>query len=105
MALAVSRRPLNAEARVRFRVGPCVICGGESGTGTSFSPSASIFPCQFHSTDAPLKAEWAPEPVWTGTENLAPTGFRSPDRPARSESPYRLRYSGLQYKNSKKYNY
>ena len=29
---------------------------------------------------------WAPGPVWTGVENLAPTGIRSPDRPARSES-------------------
>jgi hypothetical protein len=36
------------------------------------------------------EAEWAPGPVWTGAENLAPTGIRSPDRPARSESLYRL---------------
>ena len=35
-----------------------------------------------------------PGPVWTGTENLSPTGIRSPDRPAHSESPYRVRYSG-----------
>ena len=32
------------------------------------------------------KAGWAPGPVWTGVKNLAPTGIRSPDRPARSES-------------------
>ena len=31
---------------------------------------------------------------WTGTENLASTGIRSPDRPARSESLYRLSYPG-----------
>jgi len=31
-------------------------------------------------------------PVWTGAEYLAPTGLRSLDRPARSESPYRLSY-------------
>ena len=37
-------------------------------------------------------AEWAPGPVWTGAENLAPTGIRSPDRPGRSQSLYRLRY-------------
>jgi hypothetical protein len=30
----------------------------------------------------------APAPVWTGVENLAPTGIRSPNRPARSESLY-----------------
>jgi hypothetical protein len=29
---------------------------------------------------------WAPGPVWAGTENLAPTGIRSPNRPVRSES-------------------
>jgi len=37
-------------------------------------------------------AGWAPGPVWTGEENLAPTGIRFPDRPSRSESLYRLRY-------------
>ena len=29
---------------------------------------------------------WASEPVWIGAENLSPTGIRSPDLPARSES-------------------
>ena len=32
------------------------------------------------------EARYAPGPVWTVAENLAPTGIRSPDRPARSES-------------------
>ena len=36
----------------------------------------------------------APRPFWTGGKNLAPTGIRSPDRPARSESLYRLSYPG-----------
>jgi hypothetical protein len=42
----------------------------------------------------------APGPVWTCTKNLAPNGIRSPDRPARSQSLYRLSYPGpigLQY--------
>ena len=38
-----------------------------------------------------------PGPVWTGAENLAQTGIRSPDRPARSESLYRLSYPGPPY--------
>ena len=33
-------------------------------------------------------AEWALETVWIGAENLTPTGIRSPDLPARSESLY-----------------
>ena len=52
-AQAVSRQPLTAEARVRSRVSPCEICG-QGGTGTRFSPSTSVFPCQLLSTGAPL---------------------------------------------------
>ena len=37
-------------------------------------------------------ARWAPGPILTGTENLASTGIRSPDRPDRSQSLYRLHY-------------
>jgi hypothetical protein len=45
MAQVVSRRPLTMEAWVRARVNPCGICGGQSGTGTGFSPSSSVLPC------------------------------------------------------------
>jgi len=38
------------------------------------------------------EAGWAPGPVWTGAESLTPTGIRYPDRPARSQSLYRLSY-------------
>jgi len=34
----------------------------------------------------------APGPVWIGAKKLDPTGIRSPDRPAPSQSLYRLRY-------------
>jgi hypothetical protein len=41
------------------------------------------------------EAGWAPGPVWTGAENLAPQPrFDPPDRPARSESLCRLSYPG-----------
>jgi hypothetical protein len=48
MAQVVSHRPLTAEARVTS----CGICGAQRGTGTDFSPSSSVFPCQYHSTVA-----------------------------------------------------
>ena len=35
------------------------------------------------------EAGWAPEPVWTGAENVAPTYIRSPARPVHSKSLYR----------------
>ena len=38
------------------------------------------------------EAGWVPGPVWTGEENLALTGIRSPDRQARRQSLYRLSY-------------
>jgi len=41
-----------------------------------------------------LEAGWAPGPVWKGVEKLAPTGIRSPDRPASSDSLYRQSYPG-----------
>jgi hypothetical protein len=40
------------------------------------------------------EAGWVRMPVWTVAENLVPTGTRSPDRPARSQSLYRLSYPG-----------
>jgi hypothetical protein len=43
MAQVVSRRPLTVEARVRSRVSPCGVCGGQSGTGIGFSPSCRFF--------------------------------------------------------------
>ena len=49
----VQRLCPHAEAQVRSKVSPCEICGGQSVTGRCFSPSASVFPCQYHSTNAP----------------------------------------------------
>jgi hypothetical protein len=50
MAQVVSRRSLTAEARVRARVNPCEICGGQRGTGTGISPVSSVLPSQYNST-------------------------------------------------------
>lgn len=43
-----------AEARVRYLVIPCKICGGQCGTRTDFSQSTgtSVFPSLYHSTNA-----------------------------------------------------
>jgi hypothetical protein len=48
MPQAVSSRALTAQARVCTWVSLCRICGGQSGTGTEFSPSSSVFRCQFN---------------------------------------------------------
>jgi hypothetical protein len=57
-------RRLLAEARVRSRVSPCGICGRQSGTGTGFSPSTLVFPCQFHSTGALLHGKRKKLPIF-----------------------------------------
>ena len=46
-------RRSGAEAWVQNQVSLCEICGGQSGTVTGFSPSTSVIPYQYHSTDAP----------------------------------------------------
>jgi hypothetical protein len=47
MAQVVSCWPLIADTRDHAQVNPCGICGGQSGTGTGFSLSSSVFPCQY----------------------------------------------------------
>ena len=61
----------------------------ERGWGVSVTPRPFFTPGK---DLVPIVREngWAPGPVWTGAENLASTGVRSPDRPARSQSLYRL---------------
>ena len=59
--------------------------GGQRHAPAAFTPGKDTVPIV-------QGAGWAPGPVWIGAENLAPTGIRSPDLPARSESLYRLSY-------------
>ena len=53
-----------------------------------------LYPQERYPVPIVQEAGWAPGPVWTGAENLAATGIRSPDFSARSESLYRLIYRG-----------
>jgi len=53
-----------------------------------------LYPQKREAIPIAQEAGWAPGPLWTCRENLAPTGFRSPDRPNRSESLYRLSNTG-----------
>ena len=65
--------------------------GTTRGWGVSVTPR-SLFTSRKDPVPIVQKARWAPGPVWTRAENLAVTGIRSPDCPARSQSQYRLRY-------------
>jgi hypothetical protein len=64
--------------------------GTRRGWGVSVTPQLLFTPGK---DPAPIvqEAGLAAGTVWTSAENLAPTGIRSPDRPARSQSLYRLR--------------
>ena len=64
----------------------------EGGEGSASRPDRSLPPGK---DPVPIvqEAGWGPVPVWTGAENLAPTGIRIPNRPASGQLLYRLRYS------------
>ena len=65
--------------------------GTRRGEGSASRPGRSLPPGK-DAVPIVQEAEWAPGPVWTGGENLAPTGIRFPNRAARSQSLYRLRH-------------
>jgi hypothetical protein len=65
MAQAISRLPVNVEARILAQVSPCGISGIQSDSETHFSQSSSVFPCQsFHFILIALSsAEWIIGPL------------------------------------------
>ena len=54
------------------------------GVGVQHQAPAALYPGYRPGTHC-IGDWWAPEPIWTGAKDLAPTEIRSPDRPARSE--------------------
>ena len=62
----------------------------EGGEGSASRPG--LFTPEKDPVPILQEAGRAPGPVWTGAEKFAPTGIRSSDRPASSQSLYRLRY-------------
>jgi hypothetical protein len=78
-----------ATKTLRESIGIALLCflttALEGGEGVSVTPRPLSTPGK---DPVPIvqEAGWAPGPIWTGAENLAPTGIRSPDRPARSQS-------------------
>jgi hypothetical protein len=65
--------------------------GTRRGWGVSVTPR-TLFTVGKDPVTIVQEAKWAPGPVWTGAENLAPTTTRSPDRPARSYPAHTEKY-------------
>ena len=61
--------------------------GGQSHSPATLHPGKDQVPVVY-------EAAWTPGTVWEGAENFTPTRIRSPDCLLRSESLYRLSYSG-----------
>jgi len=64
MAQAIIRRHLTANSRVRARFSPCGIFGRQSGTGTRYSPSSLVLPCQYPPWLSILKNHLGNEQWW-----------------------------------------
>jgi hypothetical protein len=65
--------------------------GTRRGWGVSVTPQP-LFTLRKDPVPILQEAGWAPRPVWTGAENLTPTGIQSPDHPARGQLLYRQSY-------------
>jgi hypothetical protein len=89
--LQAPRLCLTAHKGSRGMAVPFLDHGTRRGLGVSITPRP-LFNCGKDPVPILQEAVWTPDLVWTGAENFAPAGIRSPDRPARSQSLYRLRY-------------
>jgi hypothetical protein len=76
--------PRRSLERVHVQLYSVLDLGTRRGWGVSVTPRPLYTPGK---DPVPIVQEvsWAPGPVWTCAENLAPTGIRSTDRPARSQ--------------------
>jgi hypothetical protein len=85
---------LQAIKALRERRGIALLCSSTSaleGMRVSVTPEPLSTPGK-EPVPTVKESGWAPGPVWIGAGNLARTGIRAPDRPAGSQSPYRLSY-------------
>jgi hypothetical protein len=64
MAQAVSRRPFIAEAEAPSHKIPYWLYDGQNNIVTGYSPSTSVFPCQYHSTIAPYSFIYLPPTLY-----------------------------------------
>jgi hypothetical protein len=62
----------------------CSVKGMGHGGGWSTPRPDRFTPRETDPVPIVQEAGWAPLPVWTGVETVAPTGIRFPDRPSRS---------------------
>jgi len=53
MTQVFSHQNVKLEVRLLFQIRPCHICRGQSCPETGFSPSTSVFPCQYHAAIVP----------------------------------------------------
>ena len=67
---------------------------GENGGRCSTPHQGRFTPAKRDPVPISQEAGWAPGPVWTGAEYLAPTDIRAPDRPAHSKWLHRLCHPG-----------
>ena len=67
---------LTAEARFRSQASPSETYGGQSGIGTGFSPSNSVFHWQCHSTNAAHSSSSICRSHWEGRKCERSLGFQ-----------------------------